>query len=85
MADQGTFDFGPDVPRSGVALKRDFHGFAQFREDERSPWVFYVCGFDSTVTGEAGHADGGRECVPIDAEDRITIAGRKYGRKHWNH
>ena len=26
-----------------------------------------------------------RECVPIDAEDRITIAGRKYGRKHWNH
>jgi len=42
------------------------------------------------VTGEAGQctvlrADGGRECVPIDAEDRITIAGRKYGRKHWNH
>ncbi len=42
MADQGAFDFGPDVPRSGVALKRDFHGFAQFREDEHSPWVFYV-------------------------------------------
>ena len=90
MADQGTFDFGPDVPRSGVALKRDFHGFAQFREDEHSPWVFYVCGFDSTFSGEAGQCtvlrvDGGQEWVPIDADDRITIAGRKYGRKNWNH
>lgn len=90
MTDQGSFDFGPDIPRIGVALKRDFHGFAQFREDERSPWVFYVRGFDSTFSGEAGQCtvlrtDGGQEWVPIDADDRISIAGHKYGRQHWNH
>lgn len=90
MADQGAFDFGPGIPRSGVALKRDFHGFAQFRENEHSPWVFYVSGFDSTFSGEAGQCtvlrtDGGQEWVQIDADDRISIAGRKYGRQHWNH
>lgn len=90
MADQDTFNFGPGIPRSGVALKRDFHGFAQFRENEHSPWVFYVSGFDSTFSGEAGQCtvlrtDGGQEWVQIDADDRISIAGRKYGRQHWNH
>lgn len=90
MAYQDTFDFGPDVPRSGAELKRDFHGFAQFRESECSPWTFYVCDFDSTVSGQAGQCtvlrtDGGKEWVPIDAQDRITVAGRKYGRQSWNH
>lgn len=90
MTSQNSFDFGPDVPRSGVALKRDFHGFAQFREDENDPWRFYVSGFDSTSCGEAGECavlrtDGGLEWVPIDAENRISINGRKYGRQHWDH
>jgi len=90
MSQQIGFDFGPDVPRRGVVLKRDFHGFAQFREDEHGPWVFYVCGFDATVFGEAGKctvlcSDGSSEWVPIDADNRITIAGRKYGWQRWNH
>lgn len=90
MAQQETFDFGTGIPRSGVALKRDFHGYAQFREDAFSPWTFYVTGFDSTFSGEPGKCTvllsaGGEEWVPIDAEDRISIAGRKYGRQNWNH
>ena len=90
MNSQDTFDFGPDVPRTGVALKKDFHGFAQFREDENSPWKFYVSGFDSTSCGEEGkcavlRTDGGLEWVSIDAENRISIHGRKYGHQYWNH
>lgn len=87
---QDTFDFGPEVPRCGFLLRRDFHGFYQSREDEHSPWLFYVTGFDSSYSGEAGictvlRFDGTEQRVAIDELDRITIDGRKYGRKHWRH
>lgn len=90
MFAQMGFDFGDGTPVNTVELKRDFHGYAQYREDEYSPWQFYVCGFDSTCSGEAGRCailknDGTEEDVPIDAEDQITVRGKKYDRRYWNH
>ena len=88
MADQITFDFGPDIPRSGVVPKQDFNGFAQFRKEVQSLWLFCLCGFDSTFSGEVEYAvlriDGGKAWVPIDADDRISIVERSYDRRHWN-
>lgn len=90
MTNQTTFNFGGETPRESFATKRDFHGYAQFRESEAGPWRFYVSGFDSTTTGAAGQCavlltGGNTEWVPIDEDDRITIAGRKYGRECWDH
>ena len=74
------------------AARRDFHGFAQYLDASRElpVWRFCVCGFDNTSTGSHGECavlrtDGSKTWVPIDSHDRITIAGRKYGRDHWFH
>jgi len=69
---------------------RNFNGYYQSREGGAGPWKFYVSGFDSTTTGQEGSCSlilvgGGREAVPIDANDRITVRGVKYARSHWNH
>jgi hypothetical protein len=69
---------------------RNFKGYRQSREGGKGPWLFYITGFDGTSSGQAGRcsvllANGSTESVPIDAEDRITILGRKFGRTHWNH
>ena len=69
-------------------MKRDYHGFAQFNSGDG--WKFYVSGFDSTCSGQSGQctvvrSDDTKAWVPIDAEDRITIAGRKFGRRFWTH
>lgn len=90
MSSQMGFDFGDGAPENPIELKRNFRGYAQYREDEFSPWQFYVCGFDSTFSGENGRCsilkyDGTEEDVPIDAADRITVKGKKYDRRNWNH
>ncbi|MCL4682379.1 MAG: hypothetical protein KJZ92_14055 [Rhodocyclaceae bacterium] len=71
-------------------MKRDYHGYLQVRECAGEPWRFCVSGFDHTRTGQDGRCTvlkvgGSREWVPIDAQDRITIRGRKYGRNRWIH
>ena len=75
---------------------RDFHGFRQHKEIYDQPtqgrrssnWEFQVKGFnafgDSTKCNVLT-TDGGFQTVPIDAQDRITICGKKYGRNYWNH
>ncbi len=83
-------DFGPEFPAPAPELRRDFQGYAQFRDEVGAPWRFYVSGFDSTFDGEAGRctvlmADDSLKWVPIDAQGRITINRRKYDRTHWNH
>ena len=74
-------------------------GFVQYREvrtDVSGPtpgqdWKFIVSSFDDSSSGQNWFctvqlADGSlRRNVPIDAENRITINGRKYGRKNWDH
>ena len=69
---------------------RNVHGYRQSREGSRGRWRFHVSGFDSSSSGEAGFcsvvlATGGVDTVPIDAQNRITICGRKYGPANWLH
>ncbi len=71
-------------------MKRDFHGFLRVKEGRCEPWRFVVSGFDATSTGAAGMCtvvkiDGSKEWVPIDANDRILVHGRRYGRSSWIH
>ena len=79
-----------DIPSAPAWQKRDFHGFAQFREAPGEPWRFNVCGFDSTYSGTAGYCnvlctDGTEACVSIDAGDRILINECRFGRLNWFH
>ncbi len=64
--------------------QRDFHGFAQYQEEPSEPWRFQVTGFADTECTVL-RTDGSREWVPIDQHDRILIAGRKFGPRHWRH
>ncbi len=72
-------------------MKRDKNGYLQVRDGIGDPWRFVVTGFDDTSTGQDGFctvqcANGERERnVPIDANDRILINGRRYGRRNWIH
>lgn len=80
-----TLPLFPELPPATV---RSFEGLKQYLVDGR--WRFYVCGFDATTTGYAGSCtvmadDDIKRRVPIDAKDRILIAGRWYGRLHWIH
>lgn len=92
MATQGTFDFGGDVSAAYESAweVRSHHGYHQAREGVASAWRFYVTGFDASSCGTAGTCsvlrfDGSEESVPIDEADRILVAGKWYGRSHWNH
>ena len=79
-----------EVRTVGNYQVRNFKGFYQSREGKEGAWKFHISGFDSTTTGSAGFctlilANGGREEVPIDAKDRISVLGAKYGRENWIH
>jgi hypothetical protein len=67
---------------------REFHGLKQYNVG--GVWKFNVLGFDGTYSGAAGTcevetAEGGSRTVKIDAEDRLLIAGKLYGRERWTH
>lgn len=86
--DQAHLDL--DIPTASFARKRDFHGYAQYRESEGDAWRFYVCGFYGPVP--KGHEscsvmmfDETETDVPIDGDSRIFIRGRWYGHQHWDH
>ena len=69
---------------------RNHHGYYQSREGGEGPWQFAVYGFgydDLTASIYRVSETGAmaREDVPTDSSDRITVLGRKYGRRHWNH
>ena len=95
MSDQVSDLYGPvpaaplQQPKS-APLQRNWYGYAQYRESEIDPWHFVVTGFDETTSGQDGFCsvllvDGERNRVPIDAQDRILIRGRRYGRDKWVH
>jgi hypothetical protein len=83
--------------REPVTSVRDFHGFRQHIEEFTvlskdgsyrtiRRWMFYIVGFGlSDETANMLKSDGSRERVPIDDKGRITILGKKYSRKYWNH
>jgi hypothetical protein len=79
-----------EIRQVGNYYVRDFKGYHRSRYGKTGPWRFYISGFDGTSAGQCGRcyvllSSGSTECVPIDASDRITIHGRKYGPKHWDH
>jgi len=81
---------GDELDAASVWQTRDFEGFHQAREGNSGTWCFRVTGFDDTSSGTPGYcyvlrADGTTKKVAIDAQDRITVAGKKYGREHWTH
>jgi len=67
---------------------RNFHGYFQSREQGRGDWQFTIHSFGDfhaniylvSRSGKLAHED-----VPIDAQSRISVNERKYGRDHWNH
>ena len=75
--------------RAGNWNCRNFHGYFQSREVGARNWCFVIYGFrDTDCTVSTIDKNGDLACeyrVPIDAQDRITILGRKYGRSHWSH
>lgn len=87
--DRQTLSIG-QVAWVGGYQVRNFHGYYQSREGGVGKWQFHVSGFDASTTGMEGRctlilADGGREEVPIDAVDRISVLGAMYGRDQWKH
>lgn len=86
-------DATPRTPPDPQSVTRDFHGYHQCRTDGSGPWRFYICGFSGPLHANGTNSlcrvlrfDGTSEaCVPIDAQGRITILGRKYGRHRWDH
>lgn len=70
---------------------RNFHGYLQSREDGRGAWRFHVPWFsadDVTCSVYRINAEGRdytESGVPIDDQGRITILGRKYDRRFWDH
>jgi len=67
---------------------RNHFGYFQSREQGRGEWQFTIHSFgDLTAAIYRINAKGEMTLtsVPIDAQDRITVLGRKFGRKHWNH
>lgn len=69
--------------------RRSYCGYVQFKHSSARQWKFLVDGYD-TATGGAGRCrllrtDGQSRAVPIDANDNILVAGRKYGPDAWQH
>lgn len=68
---------------------RNFHGYHQSSE-QGGPWRFYVSGFGRIENGShvecsVMRIDGTTETVPLDAAGAITILGRKYANRCWDH
>lgn len=71
---------------------RDFQGYRQYLEcfeignKEVFRWVFYVTSFSLDLSkAYVLKSDSTEDALPIDAQDRILIKGRRYGPKYWNH
>lgn len=73
---------------SGNWQCRNKGGFLQDREAGTGPWSFVIYGFGDTDCSVYGIKPDGsltHVSVPIDAQNRITIRRRKYGRSNWRH
>lgn len=68
---------------------RSWFGHKQYQDGKDQPWRFIVTGFDGTTETDGTCtvllADGEEKDVPIDANNFITIRGKKYGPLEWDH
>jgi hypothetical protein len=65
--------------------KRDYHGYVQFRYPGDG-WRFYISSF--SMDGHTGHiamTDGTLSDIRIGRKGGITVAGRYFGPKQWDH
>jgi hypothetical protein len=65
---------------------RSHHGFFQFRDGAKGRWLFYLSSFSGD--GKTAHIRTDHdtlEDIPITPAGYITIAGRKYGPRQWDH
>lgn len=70
---------------------RDLKGYFQSREvvrignkTIRHNWRFYICGFDGDTATILCH-NKTTERVPIDANNRIFVAGKWFDSRFWDH
>jgi hypothetical protein len=64
---------------------RDYHGFKQFRYPGDG-WRFYISTF--SMDGNTGHiamSDGTLSDIPITKAGYISVNGRRFGPKSWDH
>lgn len=67
---------------------RNHHGYFQSRESGQGNWQFQIISFgdyDCDIYAVNKDAKLVPINVPIDNKDRITVLGRKYGRRFWAH
>lgn len=67
---------------------RNRAGYYQTREGGEGFWQFVVYAFGDTdclVYAVDRKGDLVHQRAPIDSNNRITIHGRKYGTRHWQH
>jgi hypothetical protein len=65
-------------------MTRDFSGYKQIKFSGDKTWKFIIYGFSDNDCTIAKWFDG-KEIVPIDSQNRITVLGKKYSSKHWYH
>ena len=69
--------------------ERERLGLAQFREKGDRRWRFMVSSFSGPQAGKGvAHMvtpDGTLRPVPISGKGYLTIAGRRYGPRTWDH
>ncbi|QSB03825.1 hypothetical protein JWZ98_22845 (plasmid) [Methylomonas sp. EFPC1] len=71
---------------------REFKGYFQSREVVEvdgvvsvvNDWRFYLCGF-AADSARILLYDKTTEQVPIDADNRIFVAGKWFSQSHWDH
>lgn len=67
---------------------RNFHGYYQCRENGRGQWQFVIYAFggdDASIYKLNSEGNLHLSSVPYDANDRIIVDGRKFGRRFWTH
>ena len=71
---------------------RNVHGYLQYLErfkignKEINRWVFIITGFTFDLSEAYVLKSNCTDIpLPIDANDRILIMGKRYGDKHWIH
>lgn len=88
FADTSAHDSHGAIWWAGNWQCRNWHGYLQHREGGSGNWCFIIHSFGGDPDGEGTawvHRIEGKEAVPIDANNRLLIRGRRYGRSHWHH
>ncbi len=73
---------------AGAYQCRNWNGYFQSREGGTGLWQFTIYAFGEDDAVVIGLDQAGARChirVPMDAQDRLIIDGKRYGRSKWSH